>query len=231
MQVLLDSANLEKIKHAIDHYPIQGVTTNPSILALEHPKDVFAHLNLIRALIGPNRSLHVQVIGISTEEILNDAKTILDRIDKEVYVKIPATPEGLKAIRILKSKGIKVTATAVYSKLQSHLSALSGADYIAPYVNRMANLDIDPYESLSSMVNFITNEGYSSKIVAASFKNLSQVNSSIDCGIHALTIAPDLLEEIFAFPSLSKAVSDFNNDFKRVYGEVTQLSDLKSNNQ
>jgi len=226
MELLLDTANLNKISRAINFYPINGVTTNPSILAKENVGDLFTHLKAIRSLIGFERTLHVQVIGITCDEILNDAKTIAENIDKEVYIKIPATPEGLKAMRILKSQGVKVTATAIYSKLQAHMAVLSGADYLAPYVNRMANLDIDPMVSLTSMVQFIVNEGSDSKIVAASFKNLAQVSDAIDCGIHAVTIDPDLLDQIFNFPSLSKAVEDFNNDFEKAYGVKGSLSKL-----
>jgi len=227
MKLLIDTANLEKITKAIELYPIVGVTTNPTLLAKEKVDDLFGHLKSIQSLIGPHRDLHVQVIGTSFEAILEDAHTITQHLGKTVYIKIPATPQGLKAIRTLKNEGFKLTATAIYSKLQAHLAVLSGADYIAPYVNRMANLDIDPYESLNSMIQFILNEGSSSKIVAASFKNLAQVSEAIDCGIDALTIDPDLLDDIFAFPSLSKAIQDFNGDFENVYEKGMTLSKLK----
>lgn len=227
MQLYIDTANLESIKKAIDLYPISGVTTNPSLLSKEKPEDLFGHLKMIQALIGPDRDLHVQVIGTSYEAILEDAHTITHRLGKAVYIKIPATPIGLKAIRTLKKEGLKITATAIYSKLQAHLAVLSRADYIAPYINRMANLDINPYESLNSMNQFILTEGSESKIIAASFKNLSQVSDSIDCGIDALTIDPKLLDEIFNFPSLSKSVNDFNEDFESIYGKGMTLSKLK----
>ena len=227
MELILDTANLKKIARAIDLYPISGVTTNPSIFVKENTTDFFNHYKALRKIIGFQRTLHIQVIGESTEAILADAKAILEKIDKEVYIKIPTTPEGLKAMRILKSQGIHVTATAIYSKLQAHMAVLSGADYLAPYVNRMANLDIDPFESLSAMTQFIANEGSSSKIVAASFNNLAQVNEAILCGVHAITVEPELIDLIFKFPSLEKAINDFKSDFESLMGKDSTIASLK----
>ena len=227
MELILDTANLQKIKRAIDLYPISGVTTNPSIFKKENTSDFFNHFKAIRALIGYDRTLHIQVIGETADAILADAKALLEKIDKDVYIKIPTTPEGIKAMKILKSQGIHVTATAIYSKLQAHLAVLAGADYLAPYVNRMANLDIDPIESLSAMTQFIANEGSEAKIVAASFKNLAQINDAINCGVQAVTVDPDLIDDIFKFPSLAIAIKDFRADFESRFGDGATIASLK----
>lgn len=227
MELILDTANLNKIKRAIDLYPISGVTTNPSIFKKENTSDFFTHFKAIRQVIGFDRTLHIQVIGETANAILADAKALLEKVDKEVYIKIPTTPEGIKAMKILKSQGIHVTATAIYSKLQAHMAVLAGVDYLAPYVNRMANLDIDPNESLSAMALFIANEGSDSKIVAASFKNLAQINEAINCGVHAVTVDPELIDDIFKFPSLAKAVNDFRSDFESRFGEGATIASLK----
>lgn len=227
MELILDTANLEKIAYALDLYPISGVTTNPSIFEKEKTTDFFTHFRAIRQLIGFERSLHIQVIGDSAQAILADAKAILEKVDKEVYIKIPCTPQGIKAMKILKAQGVHVTATAIYSKLQAHMSVMVGVDYLAPYVNRMDNLDIDPIESMKSMVQFITQSKASTKVVAASFKNLSQINEAINCGVQAITVDPSLIDEIFKFPSLTKAVSDFKHDFESLFGEGATIATLK----
>lgn len=227
MELILDTANLEKIARAIDLYPISGVTTNPSIFIKENTTDFFAHFKAIRQLIGFERSLHIQVIGESALDILSDAKAILENVDKEVYIKIPSTPQGIKAMKILKAQGVHVTATAIYSKLQAHMTVLAGVDYLAPYVNRMDNLDIDPIESMKAMVQFISNSKSKTKIVAASFKNLAQINDAINCGVQAITVDPALIDEIFKFPSLAKAVNDFKADFESRFGEGATIASLK----
>lgn len=227
MELILDTANLAKIKRAVDLYPVSGVTTNPTIYKKENTTDFFNHFKAIRAIIGFERSLHIQVIAETAEGILEDAKAILENVDSKVYIKIPTTPEGVKAMRLLKAQGINVTATAIYTKLQAHMAVLAGADYLAPYVNRMANLDIDPFDALISMTTFIANQGASSKIVAASFKNLSQINAAIDCGIQAITVDPDLIDDIFKFPSIQKAVHDFKGDFEALFGKGATIASLK----
>lgn len=227
MELILDTANLAKIKRAVDLYPVSGVTTNPTIYKKENTTDFFNHFKAIRAIIGFERSLHIQVVAETAEGILEDAKAILENVDSKVYIKIPTTPEGVKAMRLLKAQGINVTATAIYTKLQAHLAVLVGADYLAPYVNRMSNLDIDPYDALSAMTNFIANQGSTSKIVAASFKNLAQINDAIDCGIQAITVDPDLIDDIFKFPSIQKAVTDFKGDFETLFGKGATISTLK----
>jgi len=227
MELILDTANLEKIARAIDLYPISGVTTNPSIFKKENTTDFFAHFKAIRQLIGFERSLHIQVIGESALDILSDAKAILENVDKEVYIKIPSTPQGIKAMKILKAQGVHVTATAIYSKLQAHMTVMAGVDYLAPYVNRMNNLDIDPVESMKAMVQFIDNSKSNTKVVAASFKNLTQINEAINCGVHAITLDPALIDEIFKFPSLAKAVNDFKADFESLFGEGATIASLK----
>jgi TalC/MipB family fructose-6-phosphate aldolase len=226
MELILDTANLEKIARAIDLYPISGVTTNPSIFKKENTTDFFGHFKAIRQLIGFERSLHIQVVGESAQAILDDAKAILEKVDKEVYIKIPSTPQGIKAMKILKAQGVHVTATAIYSKLQAHMTVLAGVDYLAPYVNRMDNLDIDPIESMKAMVAFIDQSNAKTKIVAASFKNLTQINDAINCGVQAITVDPDLIDEIFKFPSLAKAVSDFKSDFESRFGEGATIASL-----
>lgn len=221
MEIMLDTANLQSIRMAIEIFPISGVTTNPSIISREKNIDFYDQLRKIRSLIGCDRSLHVQVLGSDCQTIVNEAESLTNIVDKQIYIKVPVNSEGLKAIRILKSKGFNVTATCIFTKMQAILAILSGADYIAPYINRMANLDIEPYETLSFIQDYIVNHKSNTKIVAASFKNISQLTSSINCGIAAMTVEPTLLYEIFNYPAISNAIGKFREDFVSVYGTKT----------
>ena len=151
---------------------------------------------------------------------------ILEEIDNQVYIKVPVSYEGVKAIKILKSEGINVTATAVYDLMQAYMALAAGADYIAPYVNRIGNLGSDPMELINELSSRIVMDGYKTKIVAASFKGVQQVRDSFNYGAHAITAPVDVLKTIFKNPSIEKAVDDFNSDWYAMYGEGTGICDL-----
>ena len=140
MEFILDTVDLEEIKDGIDHMPISGVTSNPSIVKKTSPEDFFGHMRKIREIIGKDRSLHIQVISLDADTIVEEAHRILKEIDDQVYIKVPVSYEGLKAIKMLKAEGIHVTATAVYDLMQAYFALAAGADHIPPYVHRIGHL-------------------------------------------------------------------------------------------
>lgn len=221
MAFLFDTANIEDIRKYSEYYPIIGVTTNPSIVKEEGGKDFFGHMREIRRIIGKEKTLHVQVVAQDTEGILRDADAILNNIDEKVFVKIPTTEEGLGAMMRLKEEGVGITATAIYTTLQGYLAIQAGADYIAAYRNRMETLDINFEEAIKAFRKMIDDNGLNSKILAASFKNISQVNRAFTAGAHTATVQPKLLHKSFQMPMVEKAVEDFANDWKDIYGDVT----------
>jgi len=220
MEFLFDTANLEAIRIYAGIFPMTGVTSNPSILKAEGKIDFFAHMRGIREIIGLDRSLHVQVIAEDSEGIQKEADSILKNIDDKVYIKIPTTEEGLKAMRALKERGICVTATAIYTKMQGFMAVLAGADCLAPYFNRMENMDIDASETIAALRYMIDENGAKTKIIAASFKNIAQVNSAFASGAHAVTVPPSLLHDAFGMAAIQKAVDDFHSDWVATQGQV-----------
>lgn len=227
MEFLLDTANIDDIKEYHSILPLAGVTTNPSIVKNEGKVDFFQHMKEIRSIIGPERSLHVQVVAQDFEGMIKDANAILDNIDKNVFVKVPTTAEGLKVMQALKKEGVNIAATTIYTKFQAYLAIAAGADYIIPYFNRMENLNIDPREAIREMANEIKRTNSLTKILAASFKNVAQVNASCECGAHAATMGVDIIKSAFIMPSIQKAVDDFSKDWESVYGVGTKISDLQ----
>lgn len=225
MEFLFDTANLDDIKRYHEIYPITGVTSNPSIIKKEGKIDFFAHFKKIRAIIGIERSLHVQITADDFDTMLKEADAILTTIDDKVYIKIPTTEEGLRAMRTLKQQGVGVTATAIYTKIQAYLAMEAEADFIAPYYNRMENMDICAEDSIACMARQIALGGYQTKILAASFKNVAQVNAAFAAGAHTATLAPELLHEALNMAAIGKAVTDFKNDWINTFGDVniTQL--------
>lgn len=213
MQFMLDSANLEQLAQCLDSYPIEGITTNPTILKEVGGAPLRERLLQIRALCGSERSLHVQLLARDVPGMLQEAEAVYSLLGENTYVKIPVTEPGLKAIRTLKAAGKPVTATAVYYLSQALLAVAAGADYVAPYCNRMENHDIDYRQIIEATRALIDRDGYTAKIVAASFKNIAQVNEALACGAHAVTVAPELLRTPLASPLVESAIRAFEDDF------------------
>lgn len=220
MEYLLDTANLADIKKYNEIFPITGVTSNPSIVKNEGKIDFFAHMNEIRSIIGMEKSLHIQVTATDYEGMMKDADTILTKVDKEVYIKVPVTLDGIRVIKDLKARGNNVTATAIYSKAQGFLAMEAGADYIAPYYNRMENMNVDPEDAIAAFADMIDMYGYSTKVLAASFKNAGQIDKAFMAGSQSATTAPDILAAALGQSTIIDAVSAFNKDWESIYGDV-----------
>ena len=152
----------------------------------------YTHLE-IRSIIGMDKTLHIQVTAQDTDGMLRDAETILNKVDDQVCVKVPVTLEGIKAIKTLKKQDVNVTATAIYSKQQGFLAMEAGADYIAPYFNRMENMGIDPDDVIASFAEMIGLYGYHTQILGASFKNAGQVDRAFLAGAQTATMDPSIL--------------------------------------
>lgn len=221
MEILVDTVNLEQIRRYNKTLPLSGVTSNPTIVKKEGRINFFEHLREIRRIIGKNKTLHVQVVGSTVDEIVADAHRITEEIDRDVYIKIPTNEEGLTAIKILKNEGLHITATAIYTVFQGELALAAHADYLAPYYNRMQNMNIAADQVIAELAQAIKKSGSQTKILAASFHNVEQVTAAIKNGAHAVTIGTDVVNAGLNVPLISAAVTDFKNDWKSLYGDVT----------
>jgi TalC/MipB family fructose-6-phosphate aldolase len=218
MEILFDTANLADIEKMAPIYPVAGVTTNPTIIKAEGRIDFYNHFRRIREIIGRERTLHVQVLAQDADGIIADAHRLLEMIDEDVYAKIPTTEQGIKAMRMLREEGIRVTATAIYSKTQGILAIAAGANYIAPYFNRMESLDIDTVATIKSLSKFIDRHGADCKVMAASFKNVAQVSAAFEAGAQAVTLPPQLLRAALSTPDVNQAVATFADDWHATFG-------------
>lgn len=218
MEYMLDTLNLDEIKKWSRILPLAGVTSNPTIAKKEGAIDFFERIREVRAIVGDEASIHVQVVAQDYDGILKDAEEIRKQCGESIYVKVPVTKEGLAAIKTLKAEGYHITATAIYTTFQGLLAIAAGADYLAPYYNRMENLNIDPAVVIGQLAKAIDRNFSESKILAASFKNVSQINQAFAQGAQAITAGPDVFEAGFAMPSIQKAVDDFGKDWSDNYG-------------
>lgn len=228
MEILLDTINIDAIKKYFSVINLAGITSNPTIVKKEGKVDFFAHMKQIRDIIGKDAKLHIQAVGKTRDDFVQDAYTVLDEVDHDVYIKVPTTEEGLAAIKTLKREGVHVTATGVYTEFQAYLAIASGADYIAPYYNRMRNMNIDAAQFIKDVAEQIKREDSKSKILAASFHNVAEVDNAIRNGAQAVTMGPDVLASGLAMPAIGKAVDDFTADWESVYGKGTSITTLAS---
>lgn len=218
MRFIIDDANMEKIREIYEYYPVDGVTTNPSILA-KGGRSPYEVLKEIRGFIGKDADLHVQAVSKKAEDMVAEGHKILEELGGGTYVKIPTTPEGLKAMRILSSEGHRVTATAIYTPMQAFLAGKAGADYAAPYVNRIDNLGADGIATVKAIHDIFKANGLKTEVLAASFKNSQQVLELCKCGIGAATIGTDVIEGLIENACVAKAIDGFVADFEKLCGE------------
>ena len=218
MKLIVDHADLDQIKEMFEYFPVSGVTTNPTIIT-RTGKDPYEVLKSIREFIGADAELHAQVISSDAEGMMAEAKVMRETVGGNFYVKIPTTKEGLKAIKNLKKEGFKVTATAVYTSIQAYLAAEAGADYVAPYLNRIDNLGYDGIQTACDIHDIFENNGYQTKVLAASFKNTQQVLELAKYGVGAATGAPDVIRNFVNNVAVDSAVDAFVKDFNATYGD------------
>lgn len=218
MKLLIDDADIGRIERICRYYPIDGVTTNPSILA-KCGRPPYEALKDIRKFIGNAAELHVQVVSKTAEEMVEEGLKIERILGNNTYIKIPAIPEGLRAMRILRNDGYHVTATAIYTPMQAYLAAKAGAEYAAPYVNRIDNLGGDGVTTTKNIQDIYTRNGLDTRILAAGFKNSQQVQELCEYGITCLTIASDVIDNLIKNANVTMAVEDFVADFEKLCGE------------
>ncbi|EGK60108.1 transaldolase [Centipeda periodontii DSM 2778] len=227
MKYLLDTANLDEIRELCEYLPVAGVTSNPSIVKKEGAVPFFAHMREIRSIIGNVRPLHIQVTATDYDGMMRDADAVFRHVDEKVYIKVPVDFAGVKVIKALKRQGANVTATAVYGMDQAFIALEAGADCIAPYFNRMEALGVDAASVVGNIAGIINHYGYETEILAASFKQPTQIDRAILAGAHSVTVAPDVLREVFGKKIVKDAVQAFSDDWASLYGGKT-LAELES---
>lgn len=226
MKLFIDDADTEAIRKLTEYYPIDGVTTNPSILSKQkrNPKEVLLE---IREIIGKDATLFVQALPEDAEGMVEDANAITDLLGKNTVVKIPSVPEGFKAIRVLREEGIATCGTVVYTPMQAYLAAKAGASYVAPYVNRIDNMGYDGIRTTEDIHDILTKNRMECMVLAASFKNSQQVLELCRYGIGSATAAPSVIESFVKNAAIDAAVRDFVSDFEKIGNGHTMKDYLK----
>ncbi len=222
MEIYIDSANAAIVRELCRFFPVAGVTTNPTIIARE--KGDFREILLSVREAAGDRLIHAQVTAETAEGMLADARDLHALLGNPFAVKVPVTKEGLRAIPLLKSEGVAVTATAIFSPVQAMLAAAAGADYAAPYINRFDTVCGDGIQLVRDIAGLYERNGYGTKILAASFKNAMQIAEVMTAGAQSVTLAPELFGAILSHPMTDLAMDAFRRDWAGVYGDASVQS-------
>lgn len=218
MKYLIDSGNIKAIEHIAEFYPIEGVTTNPTLVAKEKT-EFLPLIKKIRSIIGEDAALHIQATAKTAEGILEEARKLKKAVGGQFYVKIPINEEGLKAASMIKAEGIGVTMTAIFTSQQALIAARAGADFVAPYVNRLDNINADGVGTVAEIAELFDIYSLDCKVLAASFKNVKQISETALAGAHCATISPELFKQAISHPMTDNAIAGFDSDWKSVYGD------------
>lgn len=219
MELIIDSSNIEQIKDLNDLLTITGVTTNPTILT-KLGREAMDVVKDLCEVLSEDQLLFIQTVQTSFEGIMEEAKMISSIRNKNMYVKIPVTHEGLRAIKECKKLGIHTLATAIYTADQAFLAAMNGAEYLAPYTNRMCNYG-DGVQDVKDLIEMLRVNHMPAKVIAASFKNTYQVHELIKAGIQAVTVPCDVLYQMIDHPGTKIAVGEFSVNWQRAYNRNT----------
>ena len=215
-KILIDSADIKKAREIEKYYTIAGITTNPTILS-KIEGSLEDKLKELKEFTYGKYEVHVQTTESEVEKIVEEAKKLRDYFGESFYIKIPVTKAGLEAMKLCSKENIRVTATAILTAMQALAAAKNGANYVAPYVNRMENVGQDAKEAILEISNLLID--YPTEILAASFKNVKQVQDILRCGAEAVTIAPEIIEASIWHPYTDKSVFDFEKDWENRFGD------------
>ncbi|MCS6816879.1 MAG: fructose-6-phosphate aldolase [Blastocatellia bacterium] len=217
MKFFLDTANLAEIREAVSWGVIDGVTTNPSLIAKEGAPDPRAHIREICELVsGP---VSAEVVSTTAAEMIAEARE-LARIHPNVMVKIPCLVEGLKAIRVLSQEGIAINTTLVFTVPQAILAAKAGATVVSPFVGRLDDIGHSGMELIEQIREVFDNYEFETRILVASIRHPMHVVQAALIGADIVTLPFKVLEQLIKHPLTDIGLERFLKDWERAYKPV-----------
>lgn len=212
MRIFLDTADSTEIRRAAEAGLIDGVTTNPSLLAKvakdREPSDIFREI--CETVEGP---VSAEVVALDAEGMIQQGKTLFEIADN-IVIKVPLTEEGLVACRALTRSSIPVNVTLCFSPTQAHLAAKAGATYISPFIGRIDDISGDGMDLISQIRQIYDNYDIGTEILAASIRNPLHMVQSLMVGADCATIPPKVLYQLLKHPLTDKGLDGFMNDWK-----------------
>jgi transaldolase len=212
MRLFIDSADIGEIREAAAMGAIDGVTTNPSLLAKAGKPTRQAIVEICEAMDGP---VSVEVLATSHTGIVDEGRE-LHRIHPNVVVKVPLTIDGLKALRTLSREHVRTNATLCFSSPQGLLAAKAGATYVSPFIGRLDDLGHEGMELVEQLVNIWNNYDFTTEILVASVRHPTQVVQAALLGAHAATVPFQVIAKLIRHPMTDLGLARFLEDARRI---------------
>ncbi|MFO7753681.1 MAG: fructose-6-phosphate aldolase [Desulfobacteraceae bacterium] len=211
MKFFIDTANIEEIKDASNMGMVDGVTTNPSLIAREEGQ----FLDIIKEIAGIVKGpVSAEVISLDYEGMVSEARELAG-ISDNIAVKIPMTTEGLKAVKTLSGEGIRTNVTLVFSALQALMAAKAGASYVSPFVGRLDDLAENGMDLIEDIVQIYQNYGFATEVIVASVRSALHVKTTAMIGADIATIPYKVLNKLAAHHMTDKGIDAFMKDWEK----------------
>ena len=215
MKLFIDTANVAEIKEANDMGVICGVTTNPSLIAKEG-RDFNEVIKEIASMVdGP---ISGEVISLQAEEMVKEGREIA-KIHKNMIVKIPMTGDGLKAVKILTSEGIKTNVTLIFTAGQALLAARAGATFVSPFLGRLDDIATDSLELIETIVDIFSIHDIKTEIIAASIRSPLHVVAAARAGSHIATVPFNVIKAMLKHPLTDSGIERFLKDWNDTFNK------------
>lgn len=212
MKFFLDTANIDLIKKYASWGVVDGVTTNPSLLAKEGVSLEKRIKEISEEIDGP---ISAEAVGATAEEMIEEGRKY-SKWAKNVCVKIPMNEEGLKAVKVLSKEGINTNVTLIFSAGQALLAAKNGASYVSPFVGRLDDVSEDGMALISEIVTIFKNYNLKTEVIVASVRHPRHVIEGALMGAEIATIPPDVLDKLIKHPLTDKGIAAFLADWEKV---------------
>jgi len=212
MKFFIDTANLDEIREANELGLIDGVTTNPSLVAKEGDVDFKEHLKKICDMVKGDIS--AEVTALDTEGMLKEGRDYA-KVASNVIIKVPLTIDGLKACRTFRSEGTKVNVTLCFSSAQALLAAKAGASYISPFIGRIDDIAWDGMQLIREIVQIYNNYDYETEVLAASIRHPMHIVDCALAGADVATIPFKVIQQLVKHPLTDKGLEGFLSDWKK----------------
>ena len=211
MKFFIDTANIDEIRQAVELGMVDGVTTNPSLIAKESKPFEELLLEICELVDGP---VSAEVVSLESAGMVEEGRK-LAALHPNIVIKVPIIPEGLKAVRIFAQEGIKTNVTLVFSSSQALLAAKAGATFVSPFVGRLDDISQNGMDLVNDIMSIYDNYGYSTEVIVASIRNPMHVIDAGLIGADICTIPFKVIDQLAKHPLTDIGIEKFLSDWKK----------------